>query len=275
MGDLQALTFGSKQHGVITDHIAGTHGGEADGLAITRTGLAFTAIHRHFLQVAAQRIGNHFTHAQRSTRRRIDLVPVVSLDDLDIDIITQHPRSHVQQLQAEVDANAEVGGEDDRNVLARFGQQLLFFGRETGGADDHRLACLAAERQVLQGHRGMSEVDQHVELVGDLGQVVGQQHADPAQRRQLTCISADQRAVGAIDRRGQPGTRGLLHCFDQGLAHAPCRAHYRYTSHALFLLTSRRRSASRLRTSHWLSANGNCRLPANHAALRAARADDG
>jgi len=31
---------------------------------------------------------------------------------------------------------------------------------------------LAAERQVLQGDRWMGEVDQHVEVIGNLGQVV-------------------------------------------------------------------------------------------------------
>ncbi len=273
MGDFQALAFGSEQHGVIAHHIAGTHGSETDGLAITRAGLPFTAIHGHFLQITAQRIGNHFTHAQCGTRWRIDLVPVVRLDDFDIDIIAQHPRSHIQQLEAKVDTHAEVGGEHDWNVLASFGQQLLLFDCKTGRADDHRLAVLAAEREVLQGHRGVSEVDQYIELVGNLGQVVGQQHANSAKCRQLSGISPDQRAVRAIDRRSQPRARCLLHGFDKGFAHPPRRAHHCNTSHNLFLVRDRRRSASHHRTSRWPWASGNCHLPANHAALRAARAD--
>src|SRR5690606_23695491 len=71
VSDLHALAIGGEQHGVITHHVAGTHGGKTDGLALTRTGLTFTTIHGDLLQVTPQRLGHHFTHAQRSAGRRI------------------------------------------------------------------------------------------------------------------------------------------------------------------------------------------------------------
>ncbi|MNE30564.1 hypothetical protein D3C80_1240880 [compost metagenome] len=260
---------------MVTHYITCTHRGKANGLPITRAGLAFTAIDRHFLQVAPQRLGNHFTHAQGRARRCVDLVPVMRLDDFDVYFITQHARSGVEQLQAQVDTDAEVRREDDRDLLASFGQELLLFNAETGGADDHGLAGLAAERQVFQGDRRVGEVDQHVELIGNPLQITGQRNANAPDCRQLTGIGTHQRAVGTIDRRRQTCARRLLNSFNQGLAHAPCSAHHSYTSHALLPLTNRRRNASHLRTSHWPWVNASCRLPAKHGTLPAVHAGDG
>ncbi|MDG6404557.1 dihydrodipicolinate reductase C-terminal domain-containing protein, partial [Pseudomonas quasicaspiana] len=49
----------------------------------------------NLFQITTQRIGNHFTQAQRSTGRRIDLVAVMRLDDVDVDIIEAHHRHKV------------------------------------------------------------------------------------------------------------------------------------------------------------------------------------
>ncbi|MCY1442438.1 hypothetical protein D9M71_588040 [compost metagenome] len=156
---------------------------------------------------------------------------MVSFGDFDIDIVTQHPGSGVEQLQAQVYADAEVGREDDRDILARLCQQLLLFNAEAGSADDHRLAVLSAEGEVLQGHCRVSEVDQHVELIDHTIQITRQRHADAADRSQLASVRADQRTVRTIHCRRQAGTRCLLHGFDQGFAHAPGGAHHSYTSH--------------------------------------------
>ena len=142
---------------------------------------ALASVDRHFLKVPAERLGYHLAHAQGGAGRRIDLVPVMGLDDLDIHFVAQHPCRGIQKLQAKVHADAEVGSEDDRDILRRLGQQQLLVGAEAGGADDHRPARLAALLDVLQGYGGMGEVDQDVELLADLAQVPGQRHADPAE----------------------------------------------------------------------------------------------
>src|SRR3989338_5467482 len=100
------------------------------GWSPPRPGLAFATIDGHLSQVATQGLSHHLTHAQRRAGRCIDLVPVVRLDDLDIHVVAQHPRRGVQQLQAEVHPHAEIGGEDDGDVLGRLGQQQLFLGTE-------------------------------------------------------------------------------------------------------------------------------------------------
>lgn len=182
---------------------------------------ALASVDRHFLEVPAERLGHHLAHAQGGAGRRIDLVPVMGLDDLDIHFIAQHPCRGIQKLQTKVHADAEVGSEDDRDILRRFGQQQLLVGAEAGGADDHRAARLAALLDVLQGYGGMGEVDQDVELLADLAQIPGQRHADPAETGQLAGVRPHQGAIRTIHRRRQPGgTAGLLNGLDQVLAHA-------------------------------------------------------
>src|SRR5690606_13984361 len=133
----------------------------------TCTCLPFAAVDGDFLQIAPERIGHHLTHAQGGAGRRIDLVPVVRLDDLDVDLVAEHPRGGVQQLEAKIHANAEVGGEDDRDLLGRGSETLLLVHGKSSGADHHRLTSATADFQVLQGDRRVGEIDQHVELVED------------------------------------------------------------------------------------------------------------
>ncbi|MNG06153.1 hypothetical protein D3C84_893800 [compost metagenome] len=156
---------------------------------------------------------------------------VVRLDDLDIHLVAQHAGGGIQQLETEVHAHAVVGGENDRDDLGRVRQQGFLLGGEASSTDHHGLAGLAADLQVLQSHRRMGEVDQHVEFVHHLGQIARQRHADTAQGRQFAGISANQGAIRTIDGSGQPGVLRLLHRLDQGLAHAPGGAHHSYTSH--------------------------------------------
>src|SRR5690606_28604197 len=113
---------------------------------------------------------------------------------------------------------------------------------------------------------------QHIELIQYRIQIASQDHADLAQRRQLTGISADQTAVRTIHRGGQLGAICLVDRLDEDLAHTPGGAHYCNTLHSR-PLKYRRRSASRRRTSHWPWANASCHPPATCGTLPATRAD--
>ncbi len=234
MGDLDALAIGGEQHGMVAHDVPGTHSREADGLARPRPGLAFATIDGNLLQIAPERLGHHLPHAQSGAGRRINLVPVMRLDDLDIHIVTQHARRGIQQLEAQIDANAEVGGEDDRDLSGRRDQALLLFRRKAGGTDHHGLAGAPADLQVLQRHRRVSEVDQHVELVDSLADISRQRHAQPPDGGQFAGIGTHQGTVRPIDGSGQTGdAASLLHRLDQGLAHAPGGARHCNTSHSI------------------------------------------
>src|SRR5690606_19803985 len=89
--------------------------------------------------------------------------PVVRLDDLDIRLIAHDPSRHVQQLERQIDADAEVRRKDHRDLLGRPADQLLFLLGKAGGTDDHGLAGGAADFQIDQGTGRMGEIDQHID----------------------------------------------------------------------------------------------------------------
>ena len=72
VGDFHALAVGGEEGGVVADNIACADGG------------AFAAVNGAFFEVAAECVGNDFTHAQRGAAWGIDFVAVVAFDDFDV-----------------------------------------------------------------------------------------------------------------------------------------------------------------------------------------------
>jgi hypothetical protein len=102
------------------------------------------------LEVTAERLRHHLAHAQRRSGGRVDLVPVVGLDDLDVVAFAENPRRHVEQLENDVDADAHVRREDDRDVLRCSRNRCLAGNVKAGGTDDHRHAVAATDFEVLR-----------------------------------------------------------------------------------------------------------------------------
>ena len=102
---------------------------------------------------------------------------VMGLVHLDVDIVAKHPRGHVEQLEAQVDAGAEIGGLANGNPGRGLVDLRLLRGRESGGADDHGDAVPRALCDIGHGRRRHGEVDKHVDLVDDLRQ--GPHHGHP------------------------------------------------------------------------------------------------
>ena len=89
MCDLNAFAQPREQGGVIADDVSSAHGGKPDRGSLTLASHAFSPEDGTLREVAPQRAGDHLAHAQRRTRRRIHLVPVMRLDDLDVISLTQ------------------------------------------------------------------------------------------------------------------------------------------------------------------------------------------
>src|SRR5690606_26350530 len=104
---------------VIADDFARTHHCETDAAR----GPPSAAIGRQLfgLERAAARGRDHFAHAPGGPRGRIDFVAVMRLDDIDIERRTEHARCDVEQLEAEIDADAHIGREHDAYALGGFG----------------------------------------------------------------------------------------------------------------------------------------------------------
>ena len=84
VGDLDPLAGAGKQHGVVADDVAAANHREPDGSRVRaprcRLGARSTAISSG----PAERRGDDLAQRDRRTDGRIDLLPVVGLDDLDV-----------------------------------------------------------------------------------------------------------------------------------------------------------------------------------------------
>ncbi len=79
--------------------------------------IAVPRVDRVLGERASRAGGRGLAEAQRGARRRVDLVLVVHLDDLDVERRPERARRLLDERQQHVDADAHVRGEHDRNVL--------------------------------------------------------------------------------------------------------------------------------------------------------------
>src|SRR3546814_8507851 len=82
---------------------AAVQAGEADLAVPARAGEAVAAAFRTFGEVDAPPFGGRLSEQQRGAARRVDLVPMVHLDDLDIMFGAQPRRRLAQQMREQGD----------------------------------------------------------------------------------------------------------------------------------------------------------------------------
>ena len=167
VGDFDAFAVGGEEGGVVADDVACADGGKTDGGRIARAGVAFAAVNGTFFEVAAEGVGNDFTHAQCGAAWGVDFVAVVAFDDFDVVAFVEDAGDGVEDVEGEVDADAEVGGEDDAYFFAGGSDGGFACVVETGSADDDVDAFSHAFLQVFQGRFGTGEVDEYVTLGED------------------------------------------------------------------------------------------------------------
>ena len=84
MDDLDALAGAREDHRVLADDVAAAQRREADRSRLALAGDAVPRVDRAVGEIAPDASGRRFAQTQRRSRRRVDLVPVVHLDDLDV-----------------------------------------------------------------------------------------------------------------------------------------------------------------------------------------------
>ena len=118
VGDFYSLAFGGKQRGVVTHHVAAAYGGEAYSLRVAGAGVAFAAVNGALFQIAAERVGNHFAHAQGSAAGGVDFMAVVCFDDFDVVAFVEYTGDGVENMEGEIDADAVIGGKHDADFFS-------------------------------------------------------------------------------------------------------------------------------------------------------------
>ena len=149
---------------------------------------------------------------------------VVGLDDFDVHTIIQHLRRQFQQPEAEIDADAHVRREDDGNGLGGAGDGGFLLGGEAGGADDHGLASLLAQRQMGERRCWPGEVNQHVEIPDQWRQIGGDGHVQSPEACKFASVGAEQGMIGMFRGHGAAHPLDQMAGFEQMAAHTASRA---------------------------------------------------
>src|SRR5690606_15399958 len=111
-------------------------GGETDAGGVALAGDAVALEHPDLVEPATERLGDDLPHAQGGAGGRVDLVPMVRLDDLDVVAGREDAGGQLEQLEGGVDADAHVRGEDDRHRIGRGLDRGAPRVVEAGRADD-------------------------------------------------------------------------------------------------------------------------------------------
>ncbi len=215
--DLDPLAGPGEHHRVVTDDVAAANRRKPDRARTALPGVTFARIYGEFVERAAERRGDDFTHFQCGARRRVDLVPMVGFDDLDVVVVAEHARGQLDQLEGRVDADAHVGCKDNRDALACGPYRALAGIVEAGGADHHLYMGRDARIEVTQRRFGPGEVDQYIgaRQCRKLGHDA--RSGGPAHR--FSTVTSEHRAVGAIERHADRKIRLRQRGFYQHLAH--------------------------------------------------------
>ena len=108
MRDFQPLALTRENDGVVTNDVAGTDRAKPNGVAIARAGPTLAAENRDLGKITAQCLGYDLSETKRRTRRRIDLVTMMRLDNLNIGIIAQRLGRGLGEFEREVHAWRKV-----------------------------------------------------------------------------------------------------------------------------------------------------------------------
>ena len=205
---------------MVTHDVATPDGREtnAGGLALAAEPLA--VVNRAVFEIAAKRGGDHLPHFQGRAGRRINLVPVVGLDDFDVIAGGERAGGGLEQLERDIHAHTHVGRHDDGDVARGVCNLGLLRLVKAGGANHQANTEGAADLQMGQRALWPGEIDQNLSLGQTELQVSGD--GNPAVLPQESaCIQTYGRALRLVQRATEPA----IWCRQQGLyqhlPHAP------------------------------------------------------
>ena len=162
MGQLDPFLVARQDDRVIAGHRSAAQRSKADRASGPRPGDAVTPALAVAGQIDAAPPRRRFAEQFRGAAGRIDLVPVVHLDNLDIPVVTQLARRLLDQRRQHVDAERGIAGLQDGNRPGRLVDRGMMRVFEAGGADNNRLARRDAGIQRRLQRRRRGKIDQHI-----------------------------------------------------------------------------------------------------------------
>lgn len=140
-----AFSVSGKNDIVLANDITTPYDAEPDAAAWPWSGNSVPRPDFDIFKPPASAISSSLAQHERSSRRRIDLVPVMGLDDLDVKVLIEGCRDLPGYLDKQVDPKAHVAGPDDRCMKRGSRDSLEITFGQTGGSDDVNRARLGRE----------------------------------------------------------------------------------------------------------------------------------
>jgi hypothetical protein len=190
MSQLELLLRTDETHGVVPDDRAGANYRKPNGAWNTRADLPLTRVHRDIRKLAPAGGCDGLSERDRSPRRRVDLLPVMRLDDLRVVLGAERSRDALYEVDEDVDTDAHVSTVDKRDVVGCLVHSALVRLSQPGRADDERSSGSIASTHVGLERFWQRKVDRDLRAVERLSAVVGHGHAEEANPRNLTGITA-------------------------------------------------------------------------------------
>ena len=133
--------------------------------ALSFAGNATTSVHCHIFKGLPSRIGDDLSQLQRRPGRRIHLVPVVGLNDLDVETRTKYRRGDTRKAESCIYADRHVRSKHNRYLLSVPPDLLDLSLRETRRSDDRGNAVCSAGFEMRKSSFRTSEINQNISSI--------------------------------------------------------------------------------------------------------------
>ena len=176
-------------------------------------------------QIDAAALRRRAAEHQRGAGRRVDLLVVVHLENLDVEAVVERLCHPLGQRRDQIDAHAEVAGLHDHRALGRLRDQLLVLAAESPVVPTMCTPLPAVSSANAGGGRN-GEIDEAVGVRSSGAGSVGDRDAvlpRPASSPESRPISGGARR---LDRAREHEPLGLGDGLDQRAPHAPAGARH-------------------------------------------------
>lgn len=221
MGELEPLAGAGEDHLVVADDGATAQRRESDRAGLAHAGDAVAAGDARLREIDGAALGRRFAEQDGGAGGRIDLHPVMHLDDLDVPVGAERRRDLPDQGGQKIDAEAHVAGADDRRALRRLRQLGQMPGLQPGRADDMEDAGLGSELREGNRRIGSGEIEHAVSRSEGGGGIARHLDAGGGQAGENPGIIPERGGARPLDRRPERATLGLVDSPDQHPAHPP------------------------------------------------------
>jgi ribosome-binding factor A len=210
MAEDDPLARPREDHLVLADDIAAPQAREADRALPPGPGHPVAPAFGEIGEIGAAPPCRRLAEHQGRARGRVDLHPVMHLDDLDIVVDAEESGRSRHQRREQVHPEAHVAGFHDRRVAGGGGEALAMLSPEPGRADDEDEAGLGGEFGMDHRGRGRGEVEHGARDREDLERVIDDDEAARPSPHRLAEIAPDPVMARSGGDAGEPQAGRLV-----------------------------------------------------------------